>query len=221
MYHSLIISGKNTWDEWKLIPSSRPLVETAEPVTEYVTIPGRSGVLDLSTLLAGHILFSNRTGSWEFYVTNDYPEYDWVTVRNSIVSFIHGKKHKVILEDDPDWEYEGLLTVDWKTEKDWSKVTINYDLYPYAHQVANSPLYENISVANSKVVDVTVYDEYYVPTFTVSGSPNGLTVSVGDKTFLLPNGTSRNPRIEVGPGQSQLTFHGTGTVSFDYRGGRL
>lgn len=45
MYHSLIINvGDNyidTWDDWKLIPSSRPVIAPPIERTKFVTVPGR------------------------------------------------------------------------------------------------------------------------------------------------------------------------------------
>ena len=36
MYHSIIISGKNTYDEWGLVPMSRPVVNPPTVKTTYV-----------------------------------------------------------------------------------------------------------------------------------------------------------------------------------------
>ncbi len=55
MYHSLIINvGDNyidTWDDWKLIPSSRPVIAPPIERTKFVTVPGRDGALDYSRTL--------------------------------------------------------------------------------------------------------------------------------------------------------------------------
>ena len=46
MYHSITIGSKNTWDDWYLIPSSRPVVNPPKPKTKYIDIPGADGHLD-------------------------------------------------------------------------------------------------------------------------------------------------------------------------------
>lgn len=222
MYHSLTISGKNTWDEWKLIPSPRPYVELAEPILETIDLPGRNGRLDLSEVLTGHLLYSNRTGSWDFMVMNDYPDYNWVKVRDSMASYIHGKKHTIILEDDPDWYYEGRLTFDYAPDNNWSTVSIGYDLCPFKRQIAIPASYQNISVSGSKTVTVVGYDEWAVPRFVVkTTSGNGLYLTVNENQYFLKEGTSLLPELEIGPGEHQLILYGTGTVTIDYRGGRL
>lgn len=69
-YHSINIGSANTWDSWFLVPTSRPLVNPPSVKTHFVTVPGASGVLDLSEYVSGEPVYGNRTGSWEFYVMN-------------------------------------------------------------------------------------------------------------------------------------------------------
>ena len=54
MYHSITIGDKNTWDDWKMIPVSRPVV--APPVEKVlsVDVPGRDGTTYLSKSLTGY-----------------------------------------------------------------------------------------------------------------------------------------------------------------------
>ena len=71
MYHSITIGDKNTWDDWKMIPVSRPVV--APPVEKVlsVNVPGRDGTTYLSKSLTGYPVFKAREGSWEFYLDTD------------------------------------------------------------------------------------------------------------------------------------------------------
>lgn len=221
MYHSLIIGGKNTWDEWKLIPSSRPDFAIPEPVTTYVDITGRYMPLNLSETLTGHIMYSPREGSWEFYVFNDYPEYDWIKIRDSVASFMNGKVMDVIPEDDPLYFYRGRLRVTWTTEPDWSKISINYTLNPFKHPIVNPKEYENVTVNDEATLTVHGFDEYVVPEFQVTSSEAGLNFSVDDRFGHLANGMNRIKDLSLGPGEHQFTFYGSGTVSVIYRGGML
>ena len=63
MYHSITLGTKNTWDDWHLIPTSRPVVNPPSVKTNMIEIPGGDGVLDLTTALAGRVLYKNRTGA--------------------------------------------------------------------------------------------------------------------------------------------------------------
>lgn len=133
MYHSIIIrvDGKyiNTWSDWHLIPSSRPVIAAAMERTKFVTVGGRSGVLDYSQTLSGRPVFDDRTGSIEFYVENDY--WDWETAYMTICETLQGKRVQLALEDNPAHYYEGLLYVDkWTSDKGHSKINLKYDLHP-------------------------------------------------------------------------------------------
>ncbi len=133
MYHSIIIrvDGKyiNTWSDWHLIPSSRPVIAAAMERTKFVTVGGRSGVLDYSQTLSGRPVFDDRTGSIEFYVENDY--WDWEEAYVTICETLQGKRVQLALEDNPAHYYEGLLYVDkWASDKGHSKINLKYDLHP-------------------------------------------------------------------------------------------
>ena len=140
MYHSISfitvdrgeneIGVANTWTDWKLIPASRPLFNPAPVNTEFTNIPGVSGAIDMTGILDNQITYNLRTGSWEFYVMNGYSS--WNDRYDQIVQFLHGQRAHCILEDDPLFYYSARLSVNsWKSEKDYSKITIDYTADPY------------------------------------------------------------------------------------------
>lgn len=93
-------------------------------------IPGGDGVIDLSQALTGYPVYQNRTGSIEFIVMNDFKP--WHMAYSDIMDYLHGQTMRAILEDDPEYFYEGRFTVNaWKSEKDWSRLVIDYDVGPY------------------------------------------------------------------------------------------
>ena len=82
MYHSIIISGRNTYEEWGMVPTSRPVINPPEVKTTYVDLPASNGVLDYSDLLLGTVPFGQREGSWEFALR---PGKAWATVYSSVI----------------------------------------------------------------------------------------------------------------------------------------
>lgn len=131
MYHSITIGTMNTWSNWHLIPSSRPLVSPPPVNEKMIEVPGRNGMLDLTEALTGAPTYGDRTGTWEFYVMHDYWS-DWVTCYSTIMNYLHGKRLRVVLEDDPNYYYEGRLSVqNWNSPKDYSKIIIEYKLGPF------------------------------------------------------------------------------------------
>lgn len=234
MYHSITLGDKNTWDDWHLIPKSRPLFNPPSVKTNYIEIPGGDGSLDLTTALAGRPVYKNRTGSWEFYVENGFK--DWTVLYSEIMTYLHGKKLKAILEDDPDYYYEGRFAVNaWKSDPNWSIITIDYEVGPYKRSLAaagNDWLwdtfnfetdvirsYENLPVSGSLTV-VVVGDSMPVPP-TIVASVAGMTVTYNGDTYTLNKGSNYISELEIREGENTFIFGGTGSITILYERGRL
>lgn len=140
MYHSLIFQPDNegrrynTWSNWHLIPSSRPIVPQPSPVYKYVDIPGRNGSIDISDYLTGTVTYSDRKGTFTFYVDND--KRSWASRRAELASFFNGRKMKMWLEDEANYYYYGRFFLrEWRTDasSNYSQVTIEYQVSPYRY----------------------------------------------------------------------------------------
>lgn len=145
MYHSITFGNKNTWDDWHLVPETQPLVALPAQKTNYIDVPGASGSLDMSEALTGYPIYSNRTGSFNFIVTNNagvtqpYHNHKRIhQVVEDIADYLHGRRMQMILEDDPNYYYEGRFEIEGGIEESFNKVTINYNLDPYKWSIFNS-----------------------------------------------------------------------------------
>lgn len=137
MYHSITFGDKNTWDDWHIVPTTRPVFNPPKVKTKTLDISGGNGVIDLSESLTGYPVFNNREGSFEFIVMNDYME--WQELYSTISDYIHGRRMRAILEDDDEYYYEGRFAVNsWKSEKNNSKITIDYSVAPYKRRLTDS-----------------------------------------------------------------------------------
>ena len=253
MYHSITFGEKNTWDDWRLVPSSRPVFNPPAQKVKTLDIPGGDGVIDLSQALTGYPVYQNRTGSIEFIVMNGFKP--WHMAYSDIMDYLHGQTMRAVLEDDPEYFYEGRFTVNaWKSEKDWSRITIDYSVGPYKWSVLSSlddwlwdpfnfqngiirtALFKDIAVTTdvkSRKLDAALFGRAPVcPRFDVSSTAGrGVYVrfvnsQLGiDISKLLPDGTIQIPEF-VFFGTQDTTIYlwcdsGTGTVSIDFRQGRL
>lgn len=146
-YHSINFKKgsdtvKNTWDTWHLVPSSRPVVAEAPIVEKYVDITGMHGQLDLSDWPAG-LQYQDRVGSWDFIVTTkslgqQYPvTNDWEDLRTELSTYFDGSAMRVWLDDDGGYEFNGRCRLtSWKTEANYSTVTISYHFSPFKIQTS-------------------------------------------------------------------------------------
>lgn len=135
MYHSITFGEKNTWDDWHLVPSSRPVFLPPEQKVMQIDIPGGDGVINMSETLTGYPIYNNRKGSIEFIVMYGDGYGSWATRYSEIMDYLHGRSKRAILkDDDPFFFYEGRFFVSsWVSNPDGtgSRITIDYDLAPY------------------------------------------------------------------------------------------
>lgn len=231
MYHSLIINGYNTWENWGLVPETRPLVAPPKVKTNYIDIPGADGALDYTSFQSG-VHYQNREGSWKFIVHNDNTNgLTWAERYSQLIGYIHGKECIVVLEDDPAYFYRGRLAVDeWDSGRNWSTVSIEYNLEPYKNMTGSSStseldwlwddLFDNIIYYGTFDVNGDKPRRLLNPTSNLlsvtATCSSAMTVVFNDQTITLPAGSSSG-LILLQPGVNDMVFSGSGRVIIDYR----
>lgn len=136
--------GINTWRDWHLIPTEKPAI-TLPAYDPYITeLEGHSGSIDITDkVFGGEIIYGDRTGALEFYIHHDYV--DWKNVRVRIIQALHGKKVKMILEDELQYYYVGRFTLTKITpQASYSQLTLSYQLEPYRYRVVNNSSLGNV-----------------------------------------------------------------------------
>lgn len=122
----------NTYDDWFLIPTSRPVIQPPKPKQQVVDVPGANGLTDLSRSLTGYPVFQNRQGTNEYMIENDkWPK--WLDALTEISNKLSGQELRMyFVDEEPEYYYIGSWTVsNWQTGDIYSTITIEYDLYPY------------------------------------------------------------------------------------------
>lgn len=207
-------------NDWFMVPSSRPVIEPPKPKTTVINIPGSNNRIDLSEVLSGDITYENRTGSIEFIVLNEKPV-TWYETYNDIMDFLHGRRITITLEEEPTWYYEGRAEVNvWKSDPDYSRVTIDYDLDPFKYSATANT--DSFRVSGTVTKTYTNTRMPVMPKFTADAS--GMKVSYNGNQYDLPQ-TQTGALIAgiIFPGNSsnQLIFTGTGNVTVSYQEGKL
>jgi len=208
-----------------LIPTSRPAFNPPAQKTQLVDIPGANGQLDLSCVLTGHPIFQNRTGSIEFAVENGHRA--WNALYSEIMNYLHGQTMLAVLEDDTGYCYEGRFTVSgWKSDKLYSVITIDYDVYPYKRERISTtedwlwdPFDFETGYIRDKLVDLAVTEdepltvtiegtsEYVVPTITATVGEDSFPtkedgLALSDTPYLL---------VSLNAGEEYVMFSGAHT----------
>ena len=227
MYHSINISGKNTFTEWGLVPTSRPLINPPQVKTSYVDLPSSHGQLDYTEYLLQEVPYGQREGSWEFTLR---PRNNWANVYSTIMNYLHGRRHIVILEDNPLYQYVGRLSVnEWRSDQSRSFIVIDYNLDPFKYSVEASDdtewLWDDLFADCIKYGRFTVTGQKWrnfinaglreaIPTITCSAA---MTLKIGNDSFALVKGINTNANFALQPGDNEMLFIGNGDVVISYR----
>lgn len=237
----------DTWNDFHLVPTERPNISLPKPNTKTVNIPGRKDPINFTSYLTGHVTFGNRSGSWTFFVDNDFvrKKGGWIAFDQELRSKIHGHVFKVVLKDDPGYFYAGQINFgQWSTGNDRSSVTMSYNLYPYKKSIQSSMdqwKFDDFDFNNGIIQYLKDMEVNNVRTVKVYGSPerisphisgtSGLTVEkYENNTWIsygsVPTGSIDKqstiiPRFIIDNGENQIRFRGNGTVTIDYRRGLL
>ena len=222
--YGMKIGEFHSYKDFGLVPTSKPVVNLPSPKLEYLDIPGRPGEIDITESLAGEVIYEMRTGSFEFIVSDMEK---WQEVYRKLLSTVHGKKTKLVLDTEKDYVYLGRIWVsEFKSDKNYSLITLDYKLEPYKYRLEDLKNGEfthkvnGIVITNSKIITLTFdSDITIVPEFN-NKTDNVLNLNFQGKKFTLPKGKSRFPEIR-GRKDLVLTFTGSSTLDISYKRGWL
>lgn len=235
--NGVTFGNKHSYNDWKLILKSRPVISPPSPKTVYIDIPASNGIIDLTEWMQGMVVFENRTITCEFNVIDARNR--WSNIYSDIMDYLHGQQMRVILDEDPTYFYTGRWKVnEWKSDKKTSTIVIEGYVEPYKTERFGSLEdwewdsfnfetgiirdYKDIRVDYNLIFTIEGRRKPVVPTFIVqSDDGNGMKVRFKGVDYDLPEGESEVLNIILEDGQNELWFIGNGKVSIDYRGGRL
>ena len=223
--YGMSIENFHSYIDFGLVPTSKPLVNLPSPKLEYLEIPGRHGSIDITESLTKEVIYEMRVGSFEFIVSNSKK---WDEIHSRLISLVHGKKVKIILDSEKEYVYQGRRLVrEFKSDKNYSLITLDYKLEPYKYSVSDIKddgdiIYrlEDIVIKNSKSITLPFdSDMTLVPEFN-NKTEEIITLSFGEEEYKLKKGINRFPEIR-GRKDLKLTFTGSSIIDIAYKRGWL
>ena len=193
--------------------------EMGAPAVKKTTldIPGGDGELDF-TEFHGEPKYGNVTHTFKF--TTIQPRREFLTQYSEVKNALHGRKVRIILDDDPAYFYMGRCDVSKFTdEKGIGTITVTCDCEPYKYKLAKTVV--------TKVVDGTV--EVSLTNSRKRAVPEVLIETEGSLNIVfdtsniwdLSSGTYTLPELELSEGENLVTVTGTGTIAFTWQEGDL
>lgn len=187
-----------------------PAVPKRHLITE---VMGMDGHLD-ATLMLGRVRFENRTIVAGFE-GQDQNYDEWCEACSRAENTLHGRQAQIIFDIDPDWYWDGFVTVTPEKEAIvYSHVEISMDVYPYKYR--RQEYLMKAAVADSTLI----LKNDRMPVCPVIVTDADLQVTVNGNTYSLTEGRNE-PEFELTEGENVLEFTGSGNVEISWRGGSL
>ena len=163
-------------------------------------------------------------GETKYLTVQHRGEFDSIQPRNEqlsqftdIKNKIHGKKGRIIIDDDPSFFYVGRCFVSpYKDEKGIGKISIECDCEPYKYKMEKTVVTQ--AVSGTQTITLTNARKRAVPTITTTAA---MTIAFGEGMWTNSAGTFTIPELELVEGDNLVTVTGTGTITFTWQEGDL
>lgn len=234
MYYGATLDDKyHTWHDWGLKMLSF-YIPMPEPKEDKVDIPGGDGVLDF-TEANGRPFYSERTDVELTFDISDIDMYEWFKLYSKIAMAIHGRKVKMIMDEEPEFYYLVRFKLEGKMEYyKTGEFTLKGTAEPFKMDLVASNedwLWDSFNFETGviqELMDLSITKESNTvtifgggidtaPIFHVEESADLAFVYEG-RMYNLSVGRNRFLGVRVGTEDVTLVFSGTGKLSIEYRG---
>lgn len=205
----------HTATDWNLILHEKT-ISPPRPKTNYVSVPGRDGDIDLTESLSGLVNYQDRSGSFTFLLT-DGSHADREELIAEIVGVLNGQRLQYIDTDDyPEYYMNGRFTVvSVSNNNAYGIVKVEAVFNPWRYALNQTTRSVTVT-ANDGTVSVVMSNKGYktvTPTITVTGS---VTLTYGSTSTTLSAGTYTLPGLLFTPGVNTVTVAGSGSIQISF-----
>lgn len=205
----------HTYDDLNLILTAKEI--GAPEVKEMkIDIEGADGSLDLTEFF-GEPKYGDVTHKFTFAVIGSISEF--VARYTQVKNALHGKKLKIVLDEEPGYYYAGRLFVSsFTSAKGIGTITIEADCEPWKYKA--SPTVVTQAITESGTVSLLNSRKRVVPEVLIAAEDK-LRLAYGYNVWDLSAGSYTLPELELQEGTNTVNVTGTGTVTFTYQEGGL
>lgn len=231
MLQGVTIGDKHSYSDFNLLMKSK-VISQPEVQSKFLTVPMRDGDIDLTEVLTDSVKYGNRTITIKFKLMEKFEDI-WTKI-SEVENYLHGKRMKVVFDDDIAYYYIGRLSVNNPSvNKSTGEFEITGNMEPYKLDASLEDgewLWDTFDFEEGFISDmkfdvdgtyealVKGMDKETYPTIAVSSD---MTVLYGDSTFTLKAGKNVLYDMILASGINTLTFKGNGSVEISYTGGIL
>lgn len=208
MMHGAIFGNKRSKEDYGAVMNYARI--TPPSVKEnYVDIAGGDSSIDLTEAVGG-VVFDDGKISFKFTLFD-------VEHKEKMKNDLHGKRLKIYLEKEPEFYYEGRISVTSENQTgNIYELCIDARVSPY--KMENQITIHDEEVKAAKEIIISNERMPTMPVITIRGN---IAISYDGVGFSLKTGIYEIPEITFREGISRLKVSGNGSIRIEYRKGRL
>lgn len=241
---TIVISKTNesfhSYNDLDLIITNACSISTPEINSDYISVKGRNGVLDISEALTGRVTYKSRHIAVNFAGVD--VDAEWDSNISNLRNQFDGQIVKLIFDNDAAYYWYGRCQlIDFKREGTCGRFTLDIpcaDPYKYDVVAFNEDwLWDPFNFETGHVTDATEYTitghtEILIPSGKMPVSPTIIVTNINTYLTIQKYGDTRVIDLSLGENkiyaitlndanESTLIFEGNGKFSINYRGGSL
>ena len=211
----IIFGSLHSYDDLRLILESKELGAPEVKVNK-IDIPGADSALDLTDFF-GEPKYDDVKHKFQF--TSIEPQETFLTQFSAIKNAIHGKKVRIILDDDPSFFYMGRCFVSSFTNaKGIGTVSVECECEPYKYKLEKTVVSK--AVNGTATVNLTNGRKRAVPEVSID-TTGSLNIVFQGNVWDLGKGSFTLPELELVEGANNVTVTGVGNITFTWQEGDL
>lgn len=210
--NGITFGNYHSYDDLHLILASKeigaPTVKTMK-----IDVAGADGSLDLTDYF-GEPKYGNVIHKFQFSTIGSQSEFP--ATFSAVKNALHGKKMRVILDDDSHFFYVGRLDVSsFTSSKGIGKINIEADCEPYKYKAAKTVV--SRAVNGTDTIVLTNSRKRAVPEVVIEAESSlNIVYQVGN-VWDLGSGSYTLPELELVEGENAVTVTGTGNITFTWQ----
>lgn len=229
----ITIGNKHTYRDWDCFMGKETSISFPDIKQTTIDVPGSDNVIDLTETLTGNVNYKTRKIKIVLYTIKKTK--NWEEYISRISNYLHGKRLKIIFDEDPSFYYEGRCELNpLDVDANVGKIIIDVEADAYKYCI-NSTVEDWIwdSFNFEKGIIQELYDlqvngnlELDLYNLKMKVSPiiiasNDMEIEFNSETYKIYKGENEMLDIEFVEGLNKIKIIGNGIISIEYRGGSL
>ena len=207
----ITLLGHHSYNDFHLLLTKKEIGAPAVKVKK-IDIEGADSALDLTDFF-GEPKYEDVMLKFEFRTL--VAQSDFLNLFSTIKNAIHGKKGRIVLDDDPSFYYIGRCHVSsFTNEKNVGTVSIECDCEPWKYKM--DATVKQFTITDSATVTLPNSKKRTVPEVLID-TATSLNLVYGYNIWDLGSGVYVLPDLELLAGNNTVTVTGTGTITFTYQ----